>query len=82
MRSHMAKRWKSPIVRAMMLRPGRTENSPKAGVGVRIEIIFEALVQLLNQEVHPIVKSGGSVGQADIAEWQGSRLVVVSSRRG
>ena len=62
------------IVRAMML--ARANGMAKGGVGVRIEII-EALVQLLNQEVHPIVKSGGSVGQADLSEMAQIGLVLV-----
>ncbi len=53
------------VVRAMMV--SRVNGMLKAGVGVRRELI-EALVALLNQGVHPIVRMVGSVGQGDLSE--------------
>ncbi len=61
-------------VRAMMLT--RANGMAKAGVGVREEII-DALIELLNRGVHPIVKAGGSIGQADLAEMSQIGLVLV-----
>ncbi len=61
-------------VRAMML--SRANGMAKAGVGVRAETI-DALIELLNRGVHPIVKAGGSIGQADLAEMSQIGLVLV-----
>jgi histidine ammonia-lyase len=61
-------------VRAMMLT--RANGMAKAGVGVRDETI-DALIDLLNKGVHPIVKAGGSIGQADLAEMSQIGLVLV-----
>ncbi len=61
-------------VRAMML--ARANGMARAGVGVRGEII-DALIELLNKEVHPIVRAGGSIGQADLAEMSQIGLVLV-----
>jgi len=62
------------VVRAMML--ARANGMARGGVGVRVEII-EALAGLLNKEVHPIVKGGNSVGQADLSEMAQIGLVLV-----
>lgn len=53
------------VVRAMMLT--RANGMAKGGVGVRAELIL-AFLDALNAGVHPIVRLGGSVGQADLAE--------------
>jgi histidine ammonia-lyase len=66
--------FETSAVRAMMLT--RANGMAKAGVGVRAEII-DALIELLNKEVHPIVRSGGSIGQADLAEMSQIGLVLV-----
>jgi histidine ammonia-lyase len=53
------------VVRAMMVT--RANGMAKGGVGVRAELIH-AFTHALNAGVHPIVRLGGSVGQADLAE--------------
>ena len=53
------------VVRAMML--SRVNGMLKAGVGVRRELI-EMLVEMLNAQVHPVVRMLGSVGQGDLSE--------------
>lgn len=53
------------IVRAMMVT--RVNGMVKGGVGVRTELVG-AFVDALNAGVHPVVRLGGSVGQADLAE--------------
>jgi histidine ammonia-lyase len=53
------------VVRAMMV--SRVNGMLKAGVGVRRELI-EALVNLLNLGIHPVVRMVGSVGQGDLSE--------------
>lgn len=53
------------VVRAMMVT--RANGMAKGGVGVRVELI-QAIVDLLNAGVTPVVRFGGSVGQADLAE--------------
>ncbi len=53
------------VVRAMMV--SRVNGMLKAGVGVRRELI-ELLVELLNANVHPVVRMIGSVGQGDLSE--------------
>lgn len=53
------------VVRAMMV--SRVNGMLKAGVGVRRELI-EALVNLLNLDIHPVVRTVGSVGQGDLSE--------------
>jgi histidine ammonia-lyase len=53
------------VVRAMMVT--RVNGMAKGGVGVRTELVG-AFVDALNAGVHPVVRLGGSVGQADLAE--------------
>jgi histidine ammonia-lyase len=53
------------VVRAMMVT--RANGMAKGGVGVRAELI-QAFLDALNAGVHPVVRMGGSVGQADLAE--------------
>ena len=53
------------VVRAMMVT--RVNGMAKGGVGVRTELLA-AFVDALNAGVHPVVRLGGSVGQADLAE--------------
>src|SRR5215212_8868851 len=53
------------VVRAMMVT--RANGMAKGGVGVRAELI-QAFLDALNAGVHPVVRTGGSVGQADLAE--------------
>jgi histidine ammonia-lyase len=53
------------VVRAMMVT--RANGMAKGGVGVRAELI-QAFADALNAGVHPVVRLGGSVGQADLAE--------------
>jgi histidine ammonia-lyase len=53
------------VVRAMMVT--RANGMAKGGVGVRTELV-RAFVDALNAGVHPVVRLGGSVGQADLAE--------------
>jgi histidine ammonia-lyase len=53
------------VVRAMMVT--RANGMAKGGVGVRTELV-QAIVDALNAGVHPVVRLGGSVGQADLAE--------------
>jgi histidine ammonia-lyase len=53
------------VVRAIML--SRVNGMLTAGVGVRRELI-EALVDLLNHGIHPVVRVVGSVGQGDLSE--------------
>ncbi len=53
------------VVRAMMVT--RANGMAKGGVGVRVELV-RAFVDALNAGVHPVVRLGGSVGQADLAE--------------
>jgi histidine ammonia-lyase len=55
----------SDVVRAMIV--SRVNGMLKAGVGVRRELI-EALVELLNHRIHPVVRMIGSVGQGDLSE--------------
>jgi histidine ammonia-lyase len=62
------------VVRAMMLT--RANGMAKAGVGVRRELI-EALVDLLNAGVHPIVRMLGSVGQGDLSEMSDIGKVLI-----
>ncbi|MGH2871090.1 MAG: aromatic amino acid ammonia-lyase, partial [Solirubrobacteraceae bacterium] len=62
------------VVRAMIV--SRVNGMLTAGGGVRRELI-EALVQLLNRGVHPIVRSVGSVGQGDLTEMTDIGKVVI-----
>jgi histidine ammonia-lyase len=62
------------VVRAMMV--SRVNWMLKAGVGVRRELI-EVLVELLNAEVHPIVRTVGSVGQGELSEMADIGKVVI-----
>jgi histidine ammonia-lyase len=51
-----------------------------AGVGVRTELL-QALVDLLNNGVHPIVREFGSVGQSDIYEMADIGKVLIGRGR-
>ncbi|MHB1837714.1 MAG: aromatic amino acid ammonia-lyase, partial [Solirubrobacteraceae bacterium] len=62
------------VVRAMIV--SRVNGMLIAGVGVRRELI-EALVELLNRGVHPVVRSVGSVGQGDLTEMTDIGKVVI-----
>jgi histidine ammonia-lyase len=53
------------VVRAMILT--RINGMAKGGAGVRLQLV-EALAQLLNSGVHPIVRWDGSTGQSDLSE--------------
>lgn len=68
------KQLRTSYVRAMML--VRVNGMARGGTGVRVEVL-EAVIALLNEGVHPVVKAGGSVGQADLAEMSQIALVVV-----
>ena len=50
----------TPVVRAMILT--RINGMAKGGAGVRLQLV-NALCQLLNVGVHPIVRWDGSIGQ-------------------
>ena len=63
--THQGAELGTEIVRAMMVT--RANGMAKGGVGVRAELI-QAFLDALNAGVHPIVRTGGSVGQADLAE--------------
>jgi len=63
--THQGTEVPSEVVRAMMVT--RANGMAKGGVGVRIELI-QAFADALNAGVHPVVRLGGSVGQADLAE--------------
>src|SRR5919107_42611 len=63
--THQGDELKASVVRAMMAT--RANGMAKGGVGVRAELI-QAFLDALNAGVHPVVRTGGSVGQADLAE--------------
>jgi histidine ammonia-lyase len=63
--THQGAEVATEVVRAMMLT--RANGMAKGGVGVRAELV-RAFVDALNAGVHPVVRLGGSVGQADLAE--------------
>src|SRR5829696_6833008 len=63
--THQGSEIGAEIVRAMMAT--RANGMSKGGVGVRAELI-QAFLDALNAGVHPVVRTGGSVGQADLAE--------------
>src|SRR5215211_3620430 len=62
--THQGTELDTSVVRAMMAT--RANGMAKGGVGVRAELI-QAFLGALNSGVHPIVRTGGSVGQADLA---------------
>ena len=66
------------VVRAMIV--SRVNGMLTAGGGVRRELI-EALVELLNRSVHPVVRSVGSVGQGDLTEMTDIGKVVIGRGR-
>src|SRR5918997_68740 len=63
--THQGAELNTGVVRAMMVT--RANGMAKGGVGVRAELI-QAFLDSLNAGVHPVVRTGGSVGQADLAE--------------
>jgi len=63
--THQGAELATEVVRAMMVT--RANGMAKGGVGVRAELI-QAFLDALNAGVHPVVRTGGSVGQADLAE--------------
>jgi histidine ammonia-lyase len=63
--THQGADLKTSVVRAMMAT--RANGMAKGGVGVRAELI-QAFLDVLNAGVHPVVRTGGSVGQGDLAE--------------
>jgi histidine ammonia-lyase len=66
------------VVRAMIV--SRVNGMLKAGVGVRRELI-EALVELLNHKIHPVVRMIGSVGQGDLSEMADIGKVLIGRGR-
>lgn len=66
------------VVRAMMLT--RANSMAKGSAGVRAEVI-DAIIELLNREVHPVVKAGGSVGESDLHEMSQIALVLLGLGR-
>src|SRR5215204_2717698 len=63
--THQGAEVPAEVVRAMMVT--RANGMAKGGVGVRAELV-RAFADALNAGVHPVVRLGGSVGQADLAE--------------
>jgi histidine ammonia-lyase len=63
--THQGAELGTEVVRAMMVT--RANGMAKGGVGVGAQLI-QAFLDALNAGVHPIVRTGGSVGQADLAE--------------
>ena len=63
--THQGAEVSEEVVRAMMVT--RVNGMAKGGVGVRTELLG-SFVDALNAGVHPVVRLGGSVGQADLAE--------------
>jgi histidine ammonia-lyase len=63
--THQGAELGTEVVRAMMVT--RANGMAKGGVGVWAELI-RAILDALNAGVHPVVRTGGSVGQADLAE--------------
>ncbi|MGH9291454.1 MAG: HAL/PAL/TAL family ammonia-lyase [Acidimicrobiales bacterium] len=66
------------VVRAMMV--ARANGMAKAGVGVRLELL-QLLVELLNRQVHPVVREVGSVGQGDLSEMSDIGKVMIGIGR-
>jgi histidine ammonia-lyase len=66
------------VVRAMMVT--RANTMARAGVGVRRELLL-ALVDLVNEGVHPVVREFGSVGQADLYEMADIGKVLIGRGR-
>jgi histidine ammonia-lyase len=66
------------VVRAMMVT--RANAMGAAGVGVRTELL-QALVDLLNHGVHPIVREFGSVGESDLYEMADIGKVLIGRGR-
>jgi histidine ammonia-lyase len=66
------------VVRAMML--ARANTMAKAGVGVRRELV-ELMVALLNNDVHPVAREVGSVGQGDLSEMSDIGKVLIGIGR-
>ena len=62
------------VVRAMMVT--RVNGMAKAGVGVRCELA-QLLVEVLNRDVHPVVREVGSVGQGDLSEMSDIGKVLI-----
>jgi histidine ammonia-lyase len=62
------------VVRAMMVT--RVNGMAKAGVGVRPELAL-LLAELLNRDVHPVVREVGSVGQCDLSEMSDIAKVMI-----
>jgi histidine ammonia-lyase len=62
------------VVRAMMVT--RANGMAKAGVGVRCELA-QLLVDVLNRDVHPVVREVGSVGQGDLSEMSDIGKVLI-----
>ena len=62
------------VVRAMMV--ARVNGMAKAGVGVRCELA-QLLVEVLNRDVHPVVREIGSVGQGDLSEMSDIGKVLI-----
>src|ERR671910_71800 len=63
--THQGAELGAEVVRVMMVT--RANGMAKGGVGVRAELI-QAFLDALNAGVYPVVRTGGSVGQADLAE--------------
>lgn len=66
------------VVRAMMVT--RANGMSRAGVGVRRELI-QLLVEMLNHDVHPVVREVGSVGQGDLSEMSDIGKVLIGIGR-
>jgi histidine ammonia-lyase len=62
------------VVRAMML--ARANGMATAGVGVRCELA-QLLLDVLNRDVHPVVREVGSVGQGDLSEMSDIGKVLI-----
>src|SRR5215208_3562087 len=72
--THQGAELATEVVRAMMVT--RANGMAKGGVGVRAELI-QAFLDALNAGVYPIVRTGGSVGQADLAEMAEIGQVII-----
>jgi histidine ammonia-lyase len=62
------------VVRAMMV--ARANGMATAGVGVRCELA-QLLIDVLNRDVHPVVREVGSVGQCDLSEMSDIGKVLI-----
>ena len=65
--THQGAELHTSVVRAMMAT--RTNGMAKGGVGVRVELI-QAFLDALNTGLDPVVRTGGSVGQATSPRWR------------